>query len=78
MTPPPYIPSHPPPTHTHIYTHWLLLAINFLQSLVYTLCKLPLHPLYTLEEILLVVKPLDHHLWIHFSFEYCWHHFYDQ
>ena len=60
------------------FLFWLLLAVNSLQSLVYTLCNPPLHPLYTLEEILLAVKPLDCPLWIHFSFEHCWHHFYDQ
>ena len=73
MTPPPPIPSHPPthPPHTHTYTLIGCYWQSIFYSPLFILYANPLHPLYTLEEILFVVKPLDHHLWIHFSFEYC-------
>ena len=45
--PPSPIPPHPPP---HTQTHWLLLAVNFLQSLVYTPCNPPSTPFILLKK----------------------------
>ena len=45
---------------------------------LYSMQTHPPPPFYTLKEILLALKPLDCPLWIHFSFEHSWHHFYNQ
>ena len=66
--------------HTRTPTH-SLAAIGSQFSTVPCLYSMQTHPpppFYTLKEILLALKPLDCPLWIHFSFEHCWHHFYNQ